>query len=38
GLRYIIHSEKSMAGVAPGQFAVVYDTERRVCLGSGIIS
>jgi tRNA-specific 2-thiouridylase len=35
---YVIHSEKRIAGVAPGQFGVVYSTDARVCLGSGIIA
>ena len=26
--RFLIESAKSIAGVAPGQFGVVYDTER----------
>lgn len=36
--RYVIHSEKSIAGVAPGQFGVVYDVEKKICLGSGVIT
>ncbi len=35
---YQIDSEKSIAGVAPGQFGVVYDVEKKICLGSGVIS
>jgi len=38
GARYVIESVKSIAGVAPGQFGVVYDTDKRICLGSGVIS
>jgi tRNA (5-methylaminomethyl-2-thiouridylate)-methyltransferase len=34
---YMIESSNSIAGVAPGQFGVVYDTEKRICLGSGVI-
>jgi tRNA-specific 2-thiouridylase len=34
---YVIHSEKSIAGVAPGQFGVVYSMDGKVCLGSGVI-
>lgn len=37
GDRFVIHSQTPVAGVAPGQFGVVYDMEGRVCLGSGII-
>ncbi len=33
-----INSDKPIAGVAPGQFGVVYDDNREVCLGSGIIT
>jgi tRNA-specific 2-thiouridylase len=36
--RYVITSVNSIAGVAPGQFGVVYDSDKRICLGSGIIS
>jgi tRNA-specific 2-thiouridylase len=35
---YVIHSERSIAGVAPGQFGVVYDMDKRICLGSGVIT
>lgn len=31
-------SEKKIHGVAPGQFAVIYDKEAKHCLGSGMIS
>lgn len=39
--KYIIKSNRSIQGVAPGQFAVVYlpyDDERKICLGSGEIA
>lgn len=35
---YIIESDVKVQGIAPGQFAAVYDTEHRLCFGSGIIS
>lgn len=35
---WLIRSEKKISGIAPGQFAVVYDQNEQVCLGSGIIS
>jgi len=35
---FVIESVNSIAGVAPGQFGVVYDMEKRICLGSGVIS
>jgi tRNA U34 2-thiouridine synthase MnmA/TrmU len=35
---YRIESAKSVAGVAPGQFGVVYTTDNRICLGSGVIT
>mgnify|MGYP001767538041 CR=1 FL=1 len=38
GEKYIIESVKSIAGVAPGQFGVVYDADKKICLGSGVIS
>ncbi|MBU2649628.1 MAG: tRNA 2-thiouridine(34) synthase MnmA [Bacteroidetes bacterium] len=33
-----IKSNKPVAGVAPGQFGVIYDEHREICLGSGVIS
>jgi len=35
---YRIESVKSIAGVAPGQFGVVYTIDNRICLGSGVIT
>lgn len=35
---YVIESEKPVQGIAPGQFAVIYDTDSRICYGSGIIT
>ncbi len=35
---YIIESEEKVQGIAPGQFAVLYDRDRNLCYGSGIIS
>lgn len=35
---YVIESETKVQGIAPGQFAVVYDTSSSICLGSGIIT
>jgi tRNA-specific 2-thiouridylase len=32
-----IISEKAVSGIAPGQFAVLYDLEEKTCLGSGVI-
>jgi tRNA-specific 2-thiouridylase len=34
---YRIDSDDKIQGIAPGQFAVVYDRERRLCIGSGMI-
>jgi tRNA-specific 2-thiouridylase len=34
---YRIESENKIQGIAPGQFAVVYDKESRLCFGSGMI-
>jgi tRNA (5-methylaminomethyl-2-thiouridylate)-methyltransferase len=38
GSQYIIKSEIPVAGIAPGQFGVVYDEHKKICLGSGVIS
>ena len=35
---YVIHSETKVQGIAPGQFAVIYTPDSRICLGSGIIT
>lgn len=34
---YHIVSETPIQGIAPGQYAVIYDTESRLCFGSGMI-
>ena len=36
--RYMIHSERPIHGVAPGQFCVIYDTDHHRCFGSGEIT
>jgi len=35
---YIVHAEKQMQGVAPGQFCVIYDKEHHRCFGSAEIA
>lgn len=35
---YIIESIEKVQGIAPGQFAVIYDKVRHICYGSGIIT
>ena len=35
GIRIV--SDEKISGVAPGQFGVIYDTEEKTCLGSGVI-
>lgn len=37
GNSFVIESEQAISGVAPGQFGVVYDEDKNICLGSGII-
>ena len=34
---YSIESDEKIQGIAPGQFAVVYDAVSRLCFGSGMI-
>lgn len=36
--KYIIDSERRVQGIAPGQFAVLYDRDCHRCLGSGVIT
>ncbi len=38
GGKYVIRSQSPIAGIAPGQFGVVYDAEKKICLGSGVIA
>ncbi len=35
---YVIESAEEVQGIAPGQFAVIYTPDCRLCLGSGMIS
>lgn len=35
---YLIESDRPVQGIAPGQFAVIYDREAQRCLGSGVIT
>lgn len=35
---YIIESEKDIQGIAPGQFAIIYDSDSHLCFGSGMIT
>jgi tRNA (5-methylaminomethyl-2-thiouridylate)-methyltransferase len=37
GNRFVIQSYEPVAGVAPGQFGVIYDEHKKICMGSGII-
>ncbi len=38
GNQWVIESEEDVQGIAPGQFAVVYDSAGRLCYGSGTIT
>ena len=38
GKSYSISSTEPVQGIAPGQFAVVYDKECHICVGSGVIT
>ena len=35
---FVLRSAEPVQGIAPGQFAVIYDRDHRVCVGSGIIT
>lgn len=35
---YVVESDRQVQGIAPGQFAVVYDSDSRICFGSGVIT
>ena len=34
---YKIHSHENVQGIAAGQFGVIYDSDGKLCLGSGMI-
>lgn len=38
GREYVIESESKVQGIAPGQFAVIYDKTGHLCYGSGVIT
>ena len=38
GMEYVIESEKKVQGIAPGQFAVIYDPSSHLCYGSDVIT
>lgn len=35
---YMIKSDEMIQGIAPGQFAAIYDRQKKICYGSGIIT
>lgn len=35
---FIIKSESPIQGIAPGQYAVIYDRDNHICYGSGVIT
>ncbi len=35
---YLLRSDEDVQGIAPGQFAIIYSTDHRLCLGSGVIT
>lgn len=35
---YLVDSSVPIQGIAPGQFGVIYDSDSRICYGSGIIT
>ena len=38
GNEWVIESERDVQGIAPGQFAVIYDRNHHLCYGSGVIT
>jgi len=36
--KFRIESEQKVQGIAPGQFAVIYDRNREICYGSAVIT
>lgn len=35
---YTLQSQTDIQGIAPGQYAIIYTPDRKICLGSGMIS
>lgn len=35
---YLLESDSDVQGIAPGQYAIIYSNDRKLCLGSGMIS
>lgn len=35
---YMLESDEDVQGIAPGQYAVIYTPDHRICLGSGMIT
>lgn len=35
---YTINSSDPIQGIAPGQFGIIYTTDEKICLGSGVIT
>ena len=38
GNQWLIESSEDIQGIAPGQFAVIYDKDQHLCYGSGVIT
>lgn len=38
GNQWLINSDEDIQGIAPGQFAVIYDKNQHLCYGSGVIT
>jgi len=38
GDQYFIQSDIAIAGIAAGQFGVIYDEDEKICLGAGVIN
>ena len=36
--RYLIKSEREVQGIAPGQYSIIYTPDKKICLGSGMIT
>lgn len=36
--RYVLESNTEIQGIAPGQYTIIYSPDRKICLGSGMIS
>ena len=38
GYNMVLYSDQDIQGIAPGQYAIIYTTDKKICLGSALIT